>query len=199
MSDIKLPHIDCTDHPDWPAVKWTDMELQVIEKHARAAVELDRASRPAGEVFLHSCHFPECQQDTPPAVSDDVRRLVRKALAVTSLHWPVMQSEHFDAMYDLRDELAKFAGGGLMDWQTFCASMKQQSQERRANNRNCGAEILRARGIQYDVRNDGAHLIVTHNGITADFWPGTGKYRIRPSGNYKRGVFKLVRDLGKKQ
>lgn len=74
--------------------------------------------------------------------------------------------------------------------------LREASMERRANNRASSAEILRQRGVAFVSKNDGAHLIVTHGKVTADFWPGTGKYSLRGSGVYKRGVFNLLRDIG---
>jgi hypothetical protein len=79
-----------------------------------------------------------------------------------------------------------------MDWDAH----RQWSRERRAGNRRNSADILRERGVDFVTRNDGAHLIVQFGTATADFWPGTGKYRVRPDGKYLRGVFNLLKDLG---
>lgn len=73
---------------------------------------------------------------------------------------------------------------------------KEESQAKRAGNRENSADILAQRGISFTTNNAGAHLIVTHNHKTADFWPGTGKYQVRGTGQYKRGVFNLLKDLG---
>jgi hypothetical protein len=86
-----------------------------------------------------------------------------------------------------------------MGWHGFGEEMKQASVERRAGNRENSAAILVEREIAFDSKNDGAHLIVRHNGKTADFWPGTGKYSLRGTGVYRRGVFNLLRDLGVKR
>lgn len=75
---------------------------------------------------------------------------------------------------------------------------KEESQKRREFNRNSSAQILRDKGIAFDEKNLGAHLIVKHDGKVADFWPGTGKYQVRGTGKYKRGVFNLLKDLGVK-
>lgn len=74
-------------------------------------------------------------------------------------------------------------------------AMKQLGQERRAQNRANSAELLRERGISFETKNDGAHLIVRHGGKVADLWPGTGKYTIRGTNKYRRGVFNLIKDL----
>lgn len=83
-----------------------------------------------------------------------------------------------------------------IDWQGFRECMKEQSRERRADNRENSADLLRQRGVAFEVKNDGAHLIVRHKGKVADLWPGTGKFRIRPGDKYQRGVFRLLEQLG---
>lgn len=75
-------------------------------------------------------------------------------------------------------------------------AMKEASVARRASNRETSAEVLRRHDVAFVSRNDGAHLIVSHAGKTADFWPGTGKYRVRGTDDYRRGVFNLLRALG---
>lgn len=73
-----------------------------------------------------------------------------------------------------------------------------ESAERRAKNRQSSAEILAERGVQFEAKNMGAHLIVSHDGKVADFWPGTGKYIPRGGGRPGRGVFNLLKLLGVK-
>ena len=72
---------------------------------------------------------------------------------------------------------------------------KAESEERRAKNRQGSAELLAERGIQFEAKNMGAHLIVSHEGKVADFWPGTGKYIPRGGGRPGRGVFNLLKLL----
>lgn len=72
---------------------------------------------------------------------------------------------------------------------------REQSKERRAGNRESSLRILQAKGYDVAVKNEGAHLIITHAGIVADLWPGTGKYKIRTSEVYRRGVFNLIKEL----
>lgn len=83
-----------------------------------------------------------------------------------------------------------------MDWQAFGAAMKEAGQQRRADNRANSADILIQHAVRFESRNGGAHLIVKGVGKIADFWPGTGKYQVRGTGRYRRGVFNLLRDLG---
>lgn len=74
--------------------------------------------------------------------------------------------------------------------------LKKESQERRASNRERSAELLREAGLPFESKNDGAHLIVTGHSVTADFWPGTGKFTVRGTGKYGRGVFNLMKAPG---
>jgi len=75
-------------------------------------------------------------------------------------------------------------------------AMREAGKERRHANRAKTPELLKQYGVAFDSRNDGAHLIVTHGGKIADLWPGTGKYQVRGTDRYRRGVFNLLRDLG---
>lgn len=72
-------------------------------------------------------------------------------------------------------------------------AMRQESQERRAFNRQSSAQVLEHHGVKFTSRNGGAHLIVEHNGICVDFWPGTGKWIPRDYDVKGRGVFPLLR------
>lgn len=70
-------------------------------------------------------------------------------------------------------------------------------KERRAANRCRSTGMLTGLGLQFEIKNDGVHLIVRHEGQTVDFWPGTGKYKPRkPGTQYGRGVFNLLKYLG---
>ena len=77
-------------------------------------------------------------------------------------------------------------------------AIRDAGRERRASHRQTTPELLRERGIAFESKNGGAHLIVRHAALVADLWPGTGKYMVRSTGRYKRGVFNLLRDLGVK-
>ncbi len=73
--------------------------------------------------------------------------------------------------------------------------LKEASQKKRANNRENGQRLLSANGIPFEVKNDGAHLIITlMNGRIWDFWPGTGKYCQR-HGIYHRGIRNLIAEI----
>lgn len=75
-------------------------------------------------------------------------------------------------------------------------ALREDSIERKAQNRERSARLLQERGVQFTEHNCGAHLVVTVGEKVADFWPGTGKYRVRGTTRYRRGVFNLLRDLG---
>ena len=75
---------------------------------------------------------------------------------------------------------------------------KEASKQRRASNRGQSAKLLTDHGVQFESKNLGSHLIVTHNGKTVDFWPGTGKWIERGIVKHHRGVFKLLTRLGVK-
>ncbi len=72
---------------------------------------------------------------------------------------------------------------------------KEHKQEKRADNRENSANILTAKGISFESKNAGAHLIIKHNQSVMDFWPGTGKYIFRNQSKSDRGVFNLIKQL----
>lgn len=76
------------------------------------------------------------------------------------------------------------------------SAMREAGREKRASNRKTTPEVLREHGVAFTSHNDGAHLIVQHGGKVADLWPGTGRYNVRGNPHYKRGVFRLLSDLG---
>ena len=70
---------------------------------------------------------------------------------------------------------------------------KEEAKKRKASHMKTSPEMLDSNGIEYEVKNNGIHLIVRHNGKVADFWPSTGKFSVRGSGQYFRGVKMLIR------
>ena len=64
-------------------------------------------------------------------------------------------------------------------------AMRKAGQEKRARNRESSARLLEARGIRFESKNHGAHLVVEGR---IDFWPGTGKWIERGSNKKGRGV-----------
>lgn len=75
------------------------------------------------------------------------------------------------------------------DWR----AMKQQKKR---DNLALSTDILRQRGVAFESKNNGVHLIVSGGSMVIDFWPSTGKWIVR-GGCSGRGVFPLLRILGK--
>ena len=69
--------------------------------------------------------------------------------------------------------------------------INRRRQDKRAANRDSSAEVLTREGIAYGSKNMGAHLIVSHDNKTVDFWPGTGRW-IDRVGRKGFGVRSLV-------
>lgn len=62
-----------------------------------------------------------------------------------------------------------------------------------ARNRQYGAEALRRAGVPFESHNKEAHLIVSVAGTTIDYWPGTGLWIERSSGQRCRGIQGLLK------
>jgi hypothetical protein len=73
---------------------------------------------------------------------------------------------------------------------------KEERKQKRASNREASLRLLQGAGYSPTVKNDGAHLVMTVDGVRFDFWPGTGLWV--EDGNHKqqlRGVRRLLRRL----
>lgn len=72
--------------------------------------------------------------------------------------------------------------------------LREESMRKRAANRENSARILREKGIPFEEKSAGVHLILkARDGEPfADFWPGTGLWIIRATQRRGRGVFKLA-------
>lgn len=80
----------------------------------------------------------------------------------------------------------------------YFEQVQNYHKEKTASNRKNSRAILEQHPeLLLQTNNDGVHFIVTNTetDIVADFWPGTGKYKLRNSRKYKRGVFNLLKDL----
>ena len=73
---------------------------------------------------------------------------------------------------------------------------REHSQAKRASNRERSTQVLVDRGVSFESKNHGAHLLVFHNGGVIDFWPGTGKFTNRTTKFTGRGVFHMLKMLG---
>jgi len=72
-------------------------------------------------------------------------------------------------------------------------ALNAMRKNKRANNRESSAQCLRQAGVPFESKNGGAHLIVATPEQTIDFWPGTGLWLARGTGERRRGVKALLR------
>lgn len=74
------------------------------------------------------------------------------------------------------------------DW----AQHRIASQVKRGHNRASSAKILTEKGIPFESKSQGVHLIVDGGDRVIDFWPGTGKWIPRGDRQPQFGVRGLV-------
>ena len=74
--------------------------------------------------------------------------------------------------------------------------IKEEGKKKKAKNIVSSTQILADKGIKFESKNHGVHLVVNHNDKIADFWPSTGKFNIRGETGYHRGVKNLLKKLG---
>jgi hypothetical protein len=72
-------------------------------------------------------------------------------------------------------------------------ALKICNQQHRAEKRAESPKILKRKGIQFESKNNGAHLIVSGRSVVVDFWPGTGKWVARKTGQKGYGVIALLK------
>ena len=76
------------------------------------------------------------------------------------------------------------------------AAMRGRSADRKARRRTSAPAGLASRGVAFESKNEGAHLIVDGGTLgKIDFWPGTGLWVERKSGRRRRGFGALVRRI----
>jgi hypothetical protein len=80
----------------------------------------------------------------------------------------------------------------VSDLAEYFRDLKEHSQRKRASNRQSGQQKLAEAGVPFTEHNGGAHLIVQTPAGVVDFWPGTGKWILRGTGAYCRGVDYLL-------
>ena len=68
----------------------------------------------------------------------------------------------------------------------------QESRERRQSNKERSTALLIDRGIKFESRNDGVHLMIETAQGRVNFYPSTGLYNGALQG---RGVFNLLKEL----
>lgn len=76
------------------------------------------------------------------------------------------------------------------------SALKEAKKQKKISNMEYSTYFLIENGFDVDIRNNGVHLIVSHNDKIADFWPSTGKFIFR-SGISGRGLKRLIKELEK--
>ena len=79
-------------------------------------------------------------------------------------------------------------------FRAFKDHFKTKSKEKKSSNLKTALEKLEEHKIAYMSMNKGIHLLVEGH---IDYWPTTGKWIDRKNKNYSRGIFSLLRYLGK--
>ena len=74
-------------------------------------------------------------------------------------------------------------------------ALKEYSRDKRLSNKLKSTMILRSKGVEFHSKNNGSHLIVDSGDGLIDFWPSTGKYQIRKTKRFGRGVKNLLKEL----
>lgn len=74
------------------------------------------------------------------------------------------------------------------DYRAWC-DMKRKKKIR---NKSHSTQLLISKGIKFDVKNNGLHLVVYDDKEIYDFYPSTGKYSARNSNKHGRGVRNLI-------
>ncbi len=77
-----------------------------------------------------------------------------------------------------------------LDDERYPRSRNKGAAKQRQKNRQQAPVALREAGIDFEMKNHGAHLIVDHGRV--DFWPGTGLWHVR-GGAQGTGVKKLIK------
>lgn len=74
----------------------------------------------------------------------------------------------------------------------------EMTKEKRAKNTASSTEILVQRGIPFESKNGGSHLVVDAGSHMIDFWPSGGRWIARNLGKTNgRGVFKMLKHVAK--
>jgi hypothetical protein len=78
------------------------------------------------------------------------------------------------------------------------AAMRRHCQEENAKRRVQGEAVLKAAGVSYTAYNNGQHIVIEAGGGVFDYWPSTGRWRMRPrKGQF--GVDKLLAAIAQRR
>lgn len=94
-----------------------------------------------------------------------------------------------DAVVLLQDP--KFDSGG-----DFWKFHKLHSQQHRAEKREEGPKLLKEYGVEFVVKNNGAHILIGKP-VVANFWPGTGRWTSADNSNNGQGINGMIAWLKK--
>lgn len=75
------------------------------------------------------------------------------------------------------------------------AAHHEARRQKRASNTEYSTQALIDAKVHFRPYNNGAHLIIQHEGKVVDFWPSTGLWQPR-NGTPKRGLVRLLKYLG---
>ena len=75
-------------------------------------------------------------------------------------------------------------------------ALKQHNKAKRAKNTKSSTEVLAENRIEFESKNFGAHLIVSSHKGLIDFWPSTGKFKLRSADKYQYGIKNLLQVCG---
>jgi hypothetical protein len=78
------------------------------------------------------------------------------------------------------------------DMGEFWNDVRSFQVAKRGHNAESSTKILKNKGVSFESKNNGAHLIVENR---FDFWPSTGLFIERKTNRKGRGVFNLLKLL----
>jgi hypothetical protein len=73
--------------------------------------------------------------------------------------------------------------------------LKEIRQRKRASNRLNSTNLLIDFGVSFTQHNHGAHIIIQGRKPEVDFWPGTGRWRVRGEERARYGIRALLNYL----
>jgi hypothetical protein len=71
-------------------------------------------------------------------------------------------------------------------------AMNEHRKERRVRNTTRSTQLLKDKGVEFEAKNGGCHLRISHGDETVDFWPSTGLFMVK-NVEKGRGVHNLLK------
>jgi hypothetical protein len=78
----------------------------------------------------------------------------------------------------------------------FCKAMREHRKEQRSAAYDFHHQRIQDMGVPHEAKNFGHHLILRVDKKVADFWPASGKWRIRKPDRWGTGLDFLLRLMG---